>query len=365
MKIGIDCRLMLDPQNERGGGIERYAFTLATELVKMEEHTFVLFIPSGYQSEDLFSQNENVELVSVPNYSSFFGRHFGFSRLVDKHNVDVFYSPSTMLPIGLNTKGIVTIHDFAIYEHPEWFPKGQWFSKQVLVPFSLQKAERVVAVSEASKQSCVELFNIEEKKIDVVYNTLPDKKLFYKQPTHNRTLPEKFILFIGTLEPRKNLERVFHTFMGLKNDTDFNDLSLVVIGNEGWRMDAVFNEYLQEELEKSGVVFLKNITETEKWRILERSELLFFPSLYEGFGLPVLEAFSVGKKVITTKEGALEEVGGNDAIYVDALDVNSMIAALKIQLRKSPEKFTPDAKQFSAEAFRDGVSRVLEKMSIT
>jgi glycosyltransferase involved in cell wall biosynthesis len=348
MKIGIDCRTMLDPQNERGGGIERYTFTLVTELVKNTHHSFVLFLSKEYQSDGLFLDLENVTVHYVASGDiPFWSRHFGFSRQVNKYNLDIFHSPTTSLPLGLHSKATVTVHDLAIYTHPEWFPAGQWFSRHILVPYALNKAKKIVAVSEVSKKDCMELFNVEEEKIAVVYNALPDKKMFFKIPATVRKLPKRYILFIGTIEPRKNLERIFHVFLGLKKKAAFKNLSLVIVGSDGWRIEDVFSEYSRSELVKKGVYFLKNVTEIEKWNIIDKAELLFFPSLYEGFGLPVLEAFTANKRVITSRKGALEEVGGTDAIYVDPYDVPEMITMLEKELQKEDVLFHPDTQKFS------------------
>lgn len=360
MKIGIDCRNMFDPQNEKGGGVERYIFMLVTELI-LSEHEFVLFLHDGYQSEDIFHAHKNVTISHVEKTSpSFLGNHFLFARHIDKLRVDIFYSPVTSLPLNLRTKAIVTVHDLAIYMHPEWFPGGQWFSKHVLVPRALKKAKRIISVSKKSKEDCMTLFGVESQKISVVHNILPSKKYFYKQPVKKLRLPKKFILFIGTLEPRKNLERAFHAFIGLKRNAKHADVSFVVLGNVGWKTEDVFGSYSKKELEEIGVVFLERITEHEKWIVIERAEVLFFPSLYEGFGLPILEALTAKKRVITSKKGAIEEVGQDNVVYVDPYDISEMIDALEAAL-KDDSFFDPDVRQFSSKIFREKMLAAFEE----
>lgn len=359
MKIGIDCRLVLDPQNEHGGGIERYAFTLATEMMRISEHDFVIFLPKEYQSPEIFSKRGNVEVHFVEKENiPFWDSHPGFVYQVHGHRLDLFYSPSSTFPIGLKTPSIVTVHDFAIYTHPEWFPGNQWFSKNVVVPQSLRKSKHIVAVSEKSKRDCMRLFNIDKKKISVVYNALPNPEYFYKIPTFERNLPKQYIVFIGTLEPRKNLNRIFKAYISLKRDSSYENISLVVVGNEGWGIEEVFKKYSKEELEENDVIFMENVTEREKWKILKNASLLFFPSLYEGFGLPVLEALSVDTPVITSKRGALQEVGRGDVEYVDPESVSDMVSSLKKALRE-PKKTIADVSIFSRKRFRKEIKEII------
>ncbi|MBU1119359.1 glycosyltransferase family 4 protein [Patescibacteria group bacterium] len=329
MKIGIDAREILDPKDEKGGGVARHTFTLVFELIKQDTFEFVLFLPEAYKSFELFKRN-NVRIIKIPKEKiPFWDRHVTFSNILKKENLDLFHSPITSVPFFYSGKSVVTVHDLAIYVHPEWFPSGQWFSKKVLVPRSLKKASHILAVSESTKNDIISEFHVRSKKISVVYNMLPDERICEDQAARTNPPENPYLLFIGTLEPRKNLNTIFASFLELKKDPTFSDYSLCIIGREGWNTDAVFKDFSKEELVKKEVLFYDDINEREKREFLIHSLLLVYPSLYEGFGLPIIESQRAGVPVVTSDVSSMPEIAHGSAVPCNPLDVGEIRDSIK------------------------------------
>jgi len=254
---------------------------------------------------------------------------------------DVVFAPHGQLPVAYKGKSLITVHDVAIFEHPEWFPENQDFSTRVVVPRSFDRATAILAVSQSTGHKLQQLFPNTEEKIDVVYEGVSVSEAYevlsgMDQTSTRFPYDRDFILFIGTIEPRKNLVqafRAFHSFLEARPE-QAGQIRFVVAGRRGWQTKEVEAELLRinhawKDVEPHGVIqLLGSVTEQEKWTLLARASGLFYPSLDEGFGLPVLEAMAVGTPVITSNRGALPEVGGDAAIYVDPDNIEAMVFAL-------------------------------------
>lgn len=334
IRVGIDARSMIDPQNEKGGGIERYTFTLATKLIQAAdpEFEYVFFVNKNYQSKHIF-KTEQSSVVEIPKYSiPFFGAHYLCAKFLEKQNLDLMHFPSPDVPYFYKKKKIITVHDLAIYDHPEWFPRNQFFAKNVIVPHAIKTAEHVIAVSKDTKKSVQEKFNIQDKKISVIYNEIPDIKYFNKEVEVQ--LPEKYILSISTLEPRKNYNMIFNGFLEYRKKFRDHKLMLVVIGGVGWRIEEVFKDHPKEFLEKNNIVFLENIPEKTKQKIIDKSKGLVMISHHEGFGLPVLEAQKKNKPTLLSPNGALKEIGNENSIFCNEESSTSIALGIKSILEK-------------------------------
>lgn len=318
-RIGIDARNMLDPQNERGGGIERYTFTLVTKLIEVipKNITLVIFLSESYSSERML-KHPQVEIVRCTKSNiPFFSTHIQFARQIKKYAIDLMHFPSPEVPLYYFGKKVITVHDLAIYDHPEWFPEGQFFSKKIGVPRSIKTADHIIAVSEDTKKSIQEKFGISENKISVIQNELPDQKYFSKEISID--LPKKYIVAISTLEPRKNYSALFEGFIEYKNTHKDSDLHLVVIGSEGWKIEEVFKKFSKKHLQENSVVFLENIPEKTKQHIIKKSQGLVMISKHEGFGLPVLEAQRQNRPTLISSNGALPELANKYTVILEKL----------------------------------------------
>lgn len=368
MKIGFDAREILDIKAEHGGGVARFTLVLARCLAQRNQDDFVFYFRESYQSSSLFKKS-NVKIVFLPKPRlPFYDEHVVFSRLLKKEKLDLFLSPFTSLPYFYLGKSIITVHDLAIFKHPEWFPEGQWFSKKVLVPRSLKKATKIIAVSNAVKKDLVRIFNLPENKITVLYQTLSPLEIFQKHQVVKTSPPNSpFLLFIGTLEPRKNLARIFKAFLELKKDRNFNDLKLCVLGKPGWKINEVYKEKSKEELEKNSVIFHENVNELEKQEFLKKTKLLVFPSLEEGFGLPIIEAQKTGIPILTSNVSAMPEIAGEGAHLVNPENVSEIREGVKKILLDEQygniliRNGKLNSNRFDLYFFQNNLKKILEK----
>jgi len=319
MKIAIDCRYVLDPANGQFGGISEYTDGLVRALINANTNDrFVLFFSDKYVG-DLAVETSRIKIAHVPTKKgNFFFNHFSFPQLVHSYSPDIFFAPHGQLPLCLRGKAVITVHDLAIYDHPEWFPSGfsRWFSTKVVVPRSIRRAEKIISISEVTKKDLMRIFKIPNEKISVIY---PAVTVFAAMP--NRL--DKYFLCLGTIEPRKNFVlaakamKIFHQ--------KFPDYKLLVVGKRGWKFETTIKEF-------NGADFIEEIgyaSADEKNSLIAGAKALIFPSLYEGFGLPPLEVMTLGTPVITTREGSLPEVCGSAVRYISTDSSLELATAMK------------------------------------
>ena len=356
MRIGIDCRTILSMETGELAGTAHYTSALVHHLLAIDkENTYVLFFdgriktaghPSpgdGFRLPVMDWANKNVEMVFLPvSRLPFVTTYWFLARALRRAKLDLFHSPAHPLPLGYNGKSVWTVHDLAIYNHPEWFPGGarQWFSTRVTVPRSISRVTRLIAVSENTKRDMMRIFNVPKEKISVIYEGAP------KINQNDNTKFKNYFLFIGTIEPRKNLVRLIDAFIQFRQNnlqltlhhpsrisggTGQATYNLLLAGASGWKNDEVFLsiERANLKLGKGSVQYLGYVSEEEKMALLKNATAFVWPSLYEGFGLPVLEAMSVGVPVITSNVSSIPEITGDAAVLVDPESVEEIADAMK------------------------------------
>jgi glycosyltransferase involved in cell wall biosynthesis len=346
MRIAIDGTTLCGADGSHGAGIEHYSWSIVNALVREGKEENFLIVAPKYFPNTLRAQLESVgDHVNIAKQffprAKFFSRHVLLPARVAFFKPDVFFSPSGQIPFGWFDKSVITIHDLAIYDHPEWFPEGQDFSTKYLVPRSVTRASKIIAVSETTRNDATRLFPCSGGKVAVVlegvdvgaaYNCVGELNENEKRFPYDKD----FVLCLGTVEPRKNLVRAVQAFDSFLRDhhEQAPNTRLIIAGKKGWGCEGIEKEIERVnsdwyQAERSGVIqTLGQVSEQEKWCLLARASCLLFPSLHEGFGLPVLEAMAVGTPVIASEKGALSEVGGDAAMYVDPDDIESMSFAL-------------------------------------
>ncbi|MFC1662671.1 glycosyltransferase family 4 protein [Patescibacteria group bacterium] len=337
MRIGIDCRTILNPELGEKAGVGHYTYYLVKNLLKIDHRNeYVLFFTSRLNPFSEFEQ-ANVTMKEFPfgrykKFLPFSYSHMLIAALVKQAKLDLFHSPANILPLSLTGKAVITIHDLAIYKNPDWFP-SQVFSTKLLVPQSVKKAKKIIAVSQSTANDLREIFNVPAKKIHVIhegvaidYLKLKDRQVDIKKKFK---LPKHYLLFVGTLEPRKNLMMLVKVFAEIRKviDTKFSDIELILAGAPGFQADELFR--LIEDLKiKKYVRHIGYITQNEKFKLMKQAWAFVFPSLYEGFGLPVLEAMKLGTPVLTSRASSLPEVTGTSALTINPNDEQAMFKAL-------------------------------------
>ena len=253
-------------------------------------------------------------------------------RIMRMRKVDIFHSPSFTIPFSVSIPTVVTIHDMVCYKFPETIDRLRRIYLANAVRCSILKADRIIAVSQSTKKDIVDTFDVPETKIDVVYeasapcfratadgNSVQEtcKKYFIEEP---------FLLYVGTLEPRKNLVKLMQAYFILKRDYRIKH-KLVIAGKKGWNYGPIFSEIERLSL-RNDVIFTGYVPEQALVHLYNGAELFILPSLYEGFGLPILEAMACGTPVITSNISSMPEVAGDAAILVDPYDVDALAGAM-------------------------------------
>ena len=338
MHIVIDCR---EWNARSGAGISHYIEGMVKALLKQKtQHYFSLFFSENMFliASQIFAKDTQANCYFVKKSIPFWSSHVLFAQKVMALKPDLFFAPAGQLPLFFRGRSVVTIHDLAIYLHPEWFPGtgiGKWFSTRWIVPRSIRRASKILAVSESTKNDLLSLFAVPSKKIHVVYPGIDvphmSLELFSLQKKYG-----SYFLFLGTFEPRKNIGliiKAFDLFLE-RHPSEQQQVSLMIAGKRGWNYEALIEEI--ERVNKKyafvghSVILEKGyVTNQEKWELLQGATLFLFPSFYEGFGIPVLEALSVGVPVITAKNSSLAEIGSQEVVFVSVENPQEMMKAME------------------------------------
>lgn len=333
MRIGIDCRTILSPNLGEKAGVGHYTYYLVKNLIKIDKsNEYVLFFDHRAPDTKEFAK-KNVKIVKFPfsqykKYMPYGYSHLIIAAVINRENLDIFHGPANALPMNVKAPCVITVHDLAIYNHPDWFPAKQGFSTKYVVPKSVDKAEKIIAVSESTKNNLIKLFKTGEGKIDVIYegfekeDKLSDNKI--ERVKKKFGTGDDFVFYVGTIEPRKNLDKLVRGFDRLMTSKfkKYRDFKLVVAGAKGWKCDDFFDAVKRAKCGR--IKYVNYVTHEEKIALMSAATAFAFPSLWEGFGLPVLEAMSLGTPVLTSRVSSLPEVAGEAALLVDPKSVKSI-----------------------------------------
>jgi glycosyltransferase involved in cell wall biosynthesis len=248
----------------------------------------------------------------------------------------LFHAPGFVLPLFNSLPGVVTVHDLAYLLYPAHFPTKRRHYFQWLVPPSLRRARRIITVSENSKRDLCRLLAVPEEKVRVIYNGVEPQFRVATQPAlvervrAKYELPPKIVLSVGVLEPRKNLERLVQAFALLRQRGI--EHRLVLVGAAGWGYENLLR--LPRELGLDDAVrFLGFVSQADLPLLYNAADLFVYPSLYEGFGLPALEAMACGTPVVVSHVSSLPEVVGDAGVLVDPHSVEGIAEAIYRCLR--------------------------------
>lgn len=329
----------------RGAGISHYAFEAIRALIQANSrHAYLLFVPAALRKEDqdlLVGGARWVHVVRMPKKRVVGWKHASMPLRAYVWRADVFWAPSGEIPLGWRGPSVATVHDVSVFTHPEWFPDGaeQGVSQRFLFPSSMKRATRVVAVSTYTHQELAKLFPETRGKTCVVgegVDIVNDVRSPTAEEHEQWGLAEDSVLFLGTIEPRKNIERAlsaFHQYLQLHPER-VPSTRFLLAGAPGWKHEGVLaeidriNAAWRREVPEGVVRGLGYVTEEQKWVLLAHASCLLFVSLEEGFGLPGLEALACGTPVIASNRGALPEVLGDAALFVDPYDPDAISFAL-------------------------------------
>jgi len=374
MKIAIDISSLA---TQKRTGIENYIFNLCKNLAKVDkENKYILF---GNSYGHYQSLREAVEEIGVENYQNMSARISRMPRTVLKliwkymhipsaeclvGNIDIFHASTIMPPPLKKAKLVVTIHDLVPMKFKEFFTQegAQYFRDYF--KNTIPRSDAIIAVSNSTKNDILEYFNIPEDRIQVIPQAASDN---YKQIQDGSAinkvkamygLDRDYILFVGTLEPRKNITNLIRAY-NILPDYLKRDHLLVICGKKGWYYEEIFRTVKELKLEDK-VIFTGYAPDEDIPLLMNEAEVFVYPSLYEGFGLPPLEAMACGTPVISSNVSSIPEVVGNAGILINPNDVEELSDAI-LRLLDSDELRAQLAEKGLKQAGKFSLRKTAEK----
>lgn len=302
-------------------GTEHYAIELIRALLRMNSgHHWLLYFREA-PPPDLFPASSNVEYRIIPQRRVWTHTRFAAALLRDKP--DVTFVPAHSLPLVMPGRAVVTVHDLGF----RFFPKAHpWWPRLYLnlsTRASARRADVVLVDSRATGHDLVAEFGIDSAKMRVVYPGVEAPPVGDIAATRQKYgLPERYFLFLGTLQPRKNIARIAQAYARWRAAHPNDDAALVLAGGKGWLYDPAWTAGIE------GVIMPGYVDDADKGALYAGALALVFPSLYEGFGFPVIEAMHCGTPVICSNTSSLPELAGDAALMVNPLDVDAIAAAM-------------------------------------
>lgn len=325
-KVAINGLIM----DQRKAGIGNYTFQLLQAMMKMSVPFFIdVYIQQHMKS--FFADTDCMRFIAVPDFKGSQDRiwyeQWIMPSFYNKNGYEVVHFVDYLMPLGkVNSKKVVTLHDVSFYKKPEYFTLGSRLMKQFFTMLSVRKADRIICVSQNTRKDIQEKFPfIKKERLKVIYLAAANQhKLDLSQGEERRILQEcgisgAYLLYVGTLEPRKNVETLIRAFQLLIQDRTIPH-NLILCGKKGWKYEGIFK--LLQAPDLMDRVRVIGYMPDDKLPVLYRNADAFvYPSFYEGFGLPPLEAMKEGTAVITSDTSSLPEVVGQAALLCNPKDV--------------------------------------------
>jgi glycosyltransferase involved in cell wall biosynthesis len=310
MKVGIDgSRAFLKQRT----GIEEYSYQVIRHLEnKLGNIQVVLYLRKNQKIDFLLPRNWEVKVIKY----RYLWTQVGLSLELLRNKIDALFIPAHVVPVIHPKKTIVTIHGLEYEFFPEGYSFWARFYMRVSIKMSCRWAKKIIAVSQNTKKDLMELYKVPERKIEVIHeginlvqSTLPAGE------AGKFKVDEPYLLFIGRLEKRKNIEGIISAFEILKEKHKIQH-KLVLAGNFGYGEDDIKNK-IKNSKYKNEIVIPGFIKDEDKGGLIKNADVFLFPTFYEGFGLPILEAQSQGVPVVTSNISSLSEIGGESVFYAD------------------------------------------------
>jgi glycosyltransferase involved in cell wall biosynthesis len=338
MILGIDASRAATGQRT---GTEAYAYFLIRALISEtggSDHRLRLYFNQP-PAAALFPEADHVERVIIPQRRLW--THLRLGRELRQRPPDLFFTPAHVIPLGYRGPSVATVHDLGYEYFPKAHPRRQLAYLRWSTRHNARAGRRIIADSNATRDDLVKFYGVDATQIDVVYPGIdPDLRRATNEPEIAAALGRygiqpPYLLYLGTLQPRKNLVRLVEAFASSGLPAD--GYSLVLAGKPGWLAEPLLAAVGgQPSAVRDRIIFPGYIGETEKNLLLSGATALVFPSLHEGFGFPVLEAQACGTAVVCSNTSSLPEVAGEGAVLVDPLDAGAIAQAMQ-RVASDPE----------------------------
>lgn len=338
MRIGIDARPLI---SKHLAGIGTYLDNVL-RYISSEDHenTYILYMWSEPETQRCYGENFQIKIV--PKSKGFVWHVMELTKAVKRDHLDVFWGTMYELPRKLRgIRYVLTIHDLALLINPKWGGKIYALQLNLNVPRMARYANQILTISDSTKNDVVRICKVPAEKVHRVYLGGYDDQSRFVSPDglvevrKKHGIGERYFLFVGTVEPRKNIQSIVKAF-NLVAQTD-KTVELVIAGGMGWRYEGILAE-IEASPARDRIKMLGYVDLEEKKTLYTGAIAFVFPSHYEGFGIPVLEAMSLGTLVITARNSSLPEVGGEAALYVEDENNFAMIAELMRFVMTMPEE---------------------------
>ena len=357
IKIGLDAKRIV----RNGTGLGSYGRTLANDLAAVDGLDLLLYAPDKGRMDlrGQVAERQNLHycypkgLTWMPFYKSYW-RTRGMVGQIQRDGVQVFHGLSGELPIGIRKRGIktvVTIHDLIFMRHPEYYNSLDVKVYTRKFHHALREADRIVAISECTKRDICELGGVDASRVDVIYQScaqrfsdFPENRGMW-QVRQKYGLPDRYILNVGSIEQRKNVLLAVKALHRLPED-----VALVIVGRHTPYADQV-SQYVKEHGLLGRVVMLHGVPDDDLPALYRMADAFVYPSRYEGFGIPIIEAIRLGLPVVACTGSCLEEAGGPDSLYVGPDDDEAMAHAISQML------YGAEGRERRIERSRDYVQR--------
>jgi len=341
MTIGVDIRLL---SRARSSGIEEYTKNVLAHMIPLAGNVKFKLFYSGIQDTLVrypWMEAENVELFykRVPNKILSAASRFMGQPHLDKlmKGVDVFFSPHFYITaLSPGCKRVVTFHDLSFLHHPQFFSfdRNIWNTLQMNPKGQAHSADKIIAISNSTAQDLIKEYGVDPEKIKVIYSGVLSK--FKKidsgdviiKVREKYDLPKKFIFYLGTIEPRKNICSIIDAFEILKRDFGFEDYHLVIAGAKGWLYKDIFKKMEIGQFAKY-IKYIEFVEDDDRPAMYNAAELLVYPSFFEGFGFQPLEAMACGTPVVSSNVSSIPEVVHDAALLVDPYNVRELYTAIR------------------------------------
>lgn len=328
MIIGIDGHMLGD----HSGGNESFYYNILRCMTFEEADKVYLFVTDKADTSEFEGKFVIIKFKSV---NSVIRNFIELPLLCKKYKLDVLHT-QYFVPFYRPCKVVCTIHDICFEHYKDIFTRREYIRQKVLVPYAAKRSDIIFTVSENAKADIVNKYKLSPNKVQVVYDAVNNEfRRLNKEELNAAELRNKFelgnqryILSVGNLQPRKNLVRLIKAYHELCEELN-EDVKLVIVGKKAWMYDEILKN---ADIDKGGIVFTDYVSAEDLVRLYNEAAIFVYPSFFEGFGLPVLEAMACETPVATSNVTSLPEVAGDACILFDPFDINQIKKSMKMLL---------------------------------
>ncbi|MFH1745306.1 MAG: glycosyltransferase family 1 protein [bacterium] len=371
MKIAIDMRSL---SKSDWAGKQKYVFGFLKELFKIDQkNQYILYVDEKID----FNAPNNYCLKIILGGSMIWHIKILFDLI--KTKPDIYFGATSYIVPALNifTENIIIIYDLVSFlpDSNKNHNKKAKYIEKLFMKLACRNSRRIISISENTKKDLIKIFKIDPKIIQTVYPAcsrefkIIEDENYLSEIRKKYDLPENFLLFVGTLEPRKNLIKLIESYNKFIGEKEFENYKLILVGKKGWHYDEIFRKVEELNLQNK-IIFLGYAPDDDVPAFYNLASCFIYPSIYEGFGMPVIEAMRCGCPVITSNTSSLPEAAGDKAVLVDPESIDEIVTAIKNVLsdnvlRESMKKKGIEwSKKFSWENTARDISGIIDNLFV-